>query len=157
MNLRPVDVTGTALQPQGVSLRAAVLSVGSELLLGDLTDTNATWVSQRMRELGIEVRHHLAVRDDLDEFVDALLWLCERVHVVLIGGGLGPTTDDLTREAVAAAAGVDLEQRDDLEEAIIQRFASMGARMAAAEPQAGSDPPRCARASRPSGPPPGSR
>ncbi|MEX1177992.1 MAG: CinA family nicotinamide mononucleotide deamidase-related protein [Nitriliruptor sp.] len=129
MNLDPVDPDGIALQPAGVPLRAAILSVGSELLLGDLTDTNATWVSQRMRELGIEVRHHLAVRDHLDEFVDALRWLGDRVHVVLIGGGLGPTADDLTREAVAAAAEVELEHRDDLEEAIVQRFASMGARM----------------------------
>ncbi|WP_052666659.1 CinA family nicotinamide mononucleotide deamidase-related protein [Nitriliruptor alkaliphilus] len=131
MNLEHVDVTGATLQPAGVPLRAAVLSVGSELLLGDLTDTNATWISQRCRELGIEVRHHLAVRDDLDEFVDALSFLADRVHVVLIGGGLGPTSDDLTREAVAAAAGVELERHDDLEEALIQRFAEMGARMPA--------------------------
>jgi nicotinamide-nucleotide amidase len=124
-----VDPTGAALGPGGRPVRAAVLSVGSELLLGDLTDTNATWVSGRMRELGIDVLHHLAVRDDLDEFVDALRWLGERVHVVLIGGGLGPTADDLTRDAVAAAAGVDLEHREDLEEDIVQRFASMGMRM----------------------------
>lgn len=131
MNLDHVDVTGVALQPAGVPLRAAVLSVGSELLLGDLTDTNATWVSQRCRELGIEVVHHLAVRDDLDEFVEALRFLGERVHVVLIGGGLGPTSDDLTREAVAAAAGVELDHHDELEELLVQRFASMGARMPA--------------------------
>jgi nicotinamide-nucleotide amidase len=131
VNLEHVDATGATLAPAGVPLRAAVLSVGSELLLGDLTDTNATWVSGRCRELGIEVRHHLAVRDDLEEFVDALRFLAERVHVVLIGGGLGPTSDDLTREAVAAAAGVDLEHRDDLEEALIEKFASMGARMPA--------------------------
>jgi nicotinamide-nucleotide amidase len=112
------------------SPRAAVLSVGSELLLGDLTDTNATWLSQRLRELGVEVVHHLAVRDELDEFVAALRWLADRVDIVLIGGGLGPTSDDLTREAVAAAAGVPLEHRDDLEEHIVQRFAAMGRRMA---------------------------
>jgi nicotinamide-nucleotide amidase len=131
VNLDHVDVTGVALRPAGVPLRAAVLSVGSELLLGDLTDTNATWVSQRCRELGIEVVHHLAVRDRLDEFVDALRFLGERVHVVLIGGGLGPTSDDLTREAVAAAAGVELDHHDDLEEILVQKFASMGARMPA--------------------------
>ena len=123
------DVTGTVLDPTGAPLRAAVLSVGSELLLGDLSDTNATWLSQRLHELGIEVRHHLAVRDDVDEFVAALHWLGDQVHVVLIGGGLGPTQDDLTREAVAAAAGLALEHRDDLEEEIRGRFASMGRRM----------------------------
>jgi nicotinamide-nucleotide amidase len=129
VNTELVDAGGVTLRPEGVPLRAAVLSVGSELLLGDLTDSNATWISQRCRELGVEVRHHLAVRDDLDEFVTALEFLGQHVHVVVIGGGLGPTADDLTREAVAAAAGVELEQRDDLEETLIERFASMGARM----------------------------
>jgi nicotinamide-nucleotide amidase len=109
-------------------VRAAVLSVGSELLLGDLTDTNATWVSQRLRELGVEVLHHLAVRDDLDQLVEALGWLAARVHLVVVGGGLGPTMDDLTREAVAAAAGVPLEARADLEELLERRFAKAGRR-----------------------------
>ncbi len=113
-------------------LRAGILSVGSELLLGDLTDTNATWISQRLRELGVEVHHHLAARDELDELVEALNWLAARAELVVIGGGLGPTRDDLTREAVAAAAGVGLEHRDDLEEEIRQRFAAMGRRMAPA-------------------------
>ena len=108
-------------QPQD-RLSAAVLSVGSELLLGDLTDTNATWLSQRLRELGVEVVHHLAVRDDLEQFVSALRWLTERAHLVIVGGGLGPTVDDLTREAIAAAAEVPLETRDELVELIAERF-----------------------------------
>jgi nicotinamide-nucleotide amidase len=116
--------------PATPATRAAVLSVGSELLLGDLTDTNATWISRRLRELGIEVVHHLAVGDVLDEFVSALTWLTQRVDVVVIGGGLGPTADDLTREAVAAAAGVELEHREDLADLIAERFAGMGRRMA---------------------------
>ena len=61
----------------------------------------------------------------------AMRWLAERNDVLLIGGGLGPTHDDLTREAVAEVAGVPLESRADLEEEIIQRFAAMGARMPA--------------------------
>jgi nicotinamide-nucleotide amidase len=80
-------------------VRAAVLSVGSELLLGDLTDTNATWLSARLRELGVDVVHHLAVRDDLDEFVVARCAGSRRAGLVVVGGGLGPTSDDLTREA----------------------------------------------------------
>lgn len=110
--------------------RAAVLSVGSELLLGDLTDTNATWMSVRLKERGVEVVHHLAVGDDLDAIVAALRWLAERADLVVVGGGLGPTSDDLTREAVAAAAGLDLEHREDLEEAILARFVAMGRSMA---------------------------
>ena len=125
-------VDGVTIRRAGQPTRAAVLSVGSELLLGDLTDTNATWISRRLKEQGVEVVHHLAVRDDLDEFVSALDWLAGRVHLVLIGGGLGPTSDDLTREAVAATAGVPLERRDDLAEEIARRFAAMDRPMAPA-------------------------
>lgn len=107
-----------------------MLSIGSELLLGDLTDTNATWVSARLRERGVEVVHHLAARDDVTEIVAALRWLAERVDLIIVGGGLGPTSDDLTRDAVAAALDVPLELRDDIEEAIIERFARMGRTMA---------------------------
>lgn len=115
---------------EGEAVLAAVLSVGSELLLGDLTDTNATWVSRQLTRLGVDVVHHVAVRDDLDEFGAALRWLAARVNVVIIGGGLGPTVDDLTREAVAAAAGVELEYRADLEATIRERFAALGRPMA---------------------------
>jgi nicotinamide-nucleotide amidase len=116
--------------PRPARPRAAVLSVGSELLLGDLTDTNATWMSVRLKERGAAVVHHLAVGDELDAIVDALRWLADRVDLVIVGGGLGPTSDDLTREAVAAAAGLPLEHREDLEEAILARFVAMGRSMA---------------------------
>ncbi len=128
--MTPGTLDGVSFRTAEQPLRAAVLSVGSELLLGDLTDSNATWLSLRLREFGVEVLHHLAVRDDLDEFVASLRWLTERVELVIVGGGLGPTVDDLTREAVALAAGVDNEHHDDLEEEIAARFASMGRTMA---------------------------
>lgn len=128
--MTPGTLEGVSFRTAEQPLRAAVLSVGSELLLGDLTDSNATWLSLRLREFGVEVLHHLAVRDDLDEFVDSLRWLTERVGLVIVGGGLGPTVDDLTREAVALAAGVDNEHHADLEEEIAARFASMGRSMA---------------------------
>lgn len=111
-------------------MNAAVLSVGSELLLGDLTDSNATWISARLRERGVRVVHHLAVADDVDAIVGSLRWLAARADLVVVGGGLGPTSDDLTREAVAAALGADLELREDLEEAIVARFAALGRPMA---------------------------
>ena len=103
-----------------------MLSIGSELLLGDLTDSNATWVSARLRERGIDVIRHLAARDDVEEIVTALHWLAGQVDLIVVGGGLGPTSDDLTRDAVAAALDVPLELREDLEEAIIERFVRMG-------------------------------
>ncbi|MGA1078210.1 MAG: molybdopterin-binding protein, partial [Nitriliruptoraceae bacterium] len=85
--------------------RAAVLSVGSELLLGDLTDTNATWMSVRLKERGVEVVHHLAVGDDLEAIVAALRWLAERADLVVGGGGGGAPAAARTRAAGAAAAG----------------------------------------------------
>lgn len=128
--MTPGTFDGVRFRADGQPLRAAVLSVGSELLLGDLTDSNATWLSLRLRELGVEVIHHLAVRDDLDEFVDSLQWLAARTELVIVGGGLGPTVDDLTREAVAVAAGVVNEHHPDLEAQIAARFASMDRPMA---------------------------
>ena len=111
-------------------LRAAVLSVGSELLLGDLTDSNATWISARLKERGVEVVRHVAAGDDIAAIGDALRWLAERCELIIVGGGLGPTSDDLTRDAVAAALGVPLELREDLEDAIVARFATLGRSMA---------------------------
>ena len=111
-------------------LRAAVLSVGSELLLGDLTDSNATWISARLRERGVDVVRHVAAPDDVASIVEALRWLATQCDLILVGGGLGPTSDDLTREAVAAALDVPLELREELEDAIVERFARMGRPMA---------------------------
>lgn len=108
---------------------AALCSVGTELLLGDLVDTNAAWLSQRLTEVGVRVTSHLALGDAIDELETGLRWLIDHNDLVVVGGGLGPTTDDLTREAVAQAAGVTLEHRDDLAETIIQAFASRGRRM----------------------------
>jgi nicotinamide-nucleotide amidase len=107
-------------------IRAGMLSVGSELLLGDLTDTNATWVSRRLTALGIDVVHHVAARDVLGELVDAIHWLVDRVDVVVVGGGLGPTGDDLTRESIAAATGAPLERHPEIEDRLRARFVSMG-------------------------------
>lgn len=114
----------------GRRLRAAVLSVGSELLLGDLTDSNATWISTRLKENGVDVVRHVATGDDIERIVEALRWLAGQCDLIVVGGGLGPTSDDLTRDAVAAALGVPLEHHEELEEAIIARFVAMGRPMA---------------------------
>lgn len=109
----------------GTRLRGAVVSVGTEVLGGDQVDTNAGWVARRLRTLGVAPRLTLAVSDDLDELVDALELAMARADVVVVGGGLGPTSDDRTRQAVARAAGVELERRDDLVEAIESRWAQL--------------------------------
>jgi nicotinamide-nucleotide amidase len=103
----PVDASAS---PSSVG--AYVLTVGDELLAGDITDTNLVHFARRCRALGIELRHASTVRDRIDEIAAAVTSAAAGAQVCLISGGLGPTSDDLTAEAVALAAGVPL-QRDD--------------------------------------------
>jgi nicotinamide-nucleotide amidase len=106
-----------------------ILAVGTELVVGDQVDTNSAWLSQQVVQVGGDPVLHVAAPDDLDRLVDALRYLVRTCDAVIVGGGLGPTPDDLTREAVARVAAVDLEHRDDLEEAIRARFDQLRARM----------------------------
>lgn len=87
---------------------AEIISIGDELTSGQRLDTNSQWLSQRLGELGIAVAYHTTVRDDLDDNISAFRNAIERADVVVATGGLGPTADDLTREALAATAGVNL-------------------------------------------------
>ena len=112
-----------------------ILAVGTELVVGDQIDTNSAWLSQRVRELGADPVLHVAAPDDLDRLADALRWLVRTCDAVIVGGGLGPTPDDLTREAIARVAAVELEHRDDLEEAIRARFDQFRSRMGASNLQ----------------------
>ena len=89
----------------------------------------------RVRELGGDPILHVTAPDDLPELVAALRYLVDHCDAVLVGGGLGPTPDDLTREAIADLAGVELEHRDDLEDAIRARFEQFRSRMGASNLQ----------------------
>lgn len=87
---------------------AEIIAVGSELTSGQGLDTNSRWISRRLADLGIAVRAHATIGDDLAANVEAFRLAVERSGLVLVSGGLGPTQDDLTREALAKAAGVGL-------------------------------------------------
>jgi nicotinamide-nucleotide amidase len=89
-------------------MRAEIISIGSELTSGQNLDTNSQWLSQRLAEIGIAVGWHTTVADDLEANVEAFRIAANRAGLVLASGGLGPTQDDLTREALARAAGVEL-------------------------------------------------
>src|SRR3954453_17674518 len=89
-------------------MKAEILSIGSELTSGQNLDTNCQWLSQRLAGIGIVVGWHTTVADDLDANVEAFRIAPGRAPLVLITGGRGPTQDDLTREALARAAGVEL-------------------------------------------------
>lgn len=95
-------------------MRAELVAVGSELLLGDAVDTNSAWISARLAEVGVDVHRHVTVGDNIARMVDVIGEAVARADAVVVTGGLGPTQDDLTRVAVARVAGVDLERRDDL-------------------------------------------
>lgn len=95
-------------------MKVGICSVGAELLSGEVTDTNAAWLAQRIHESGCQVAATLIIGDDRQRLLDAFAWLGERCDVLVVGGGLGPTADDLTRYAVAEFAGVELERRTEL-------------------------------------------
>jgi nicotinamide-nucleotide amidase len=96
---------------------AAVLSIGDELTLGQTLDTNTKWLAARLLDLGVRTVEHRTVADDLDQQRDAITDLAARVDLLISTGGLGPTEDDITREALAAALGERLvEDADALEE-----------------------------------------
>ena len=89
-------------------ITAGIVSVGDEIVSGQIADTNAAWLSQRLGDLGVAVVGHAAARDVQAEIADALKRAAKQADVVVVSGGIGPTHDDLTREAAAEAAGVDL-------------------------------------------------
>src|SRR5436190_11315899 len=103
-------------------MRAEILSIGSELTSGQNLDTNSQWLSQRLAEIGIPVGWHTTVADDLEANVEAFQIAARRAGLVLATGGLGPTQDDLTREALARAAGVELVFHPESFEQIRQMF-----------------------------------
>ena len=94
-------------------MHVAVLSVGDELLAGDTQNTNATWLGERLVERGATVARGVVVPDEIEEIADTISRLHERYDAVLVTGGLGPTHDDLTMDAVAQAFDRDLEIDDD--------------------------------------------
>src|SRR5438270_9686874 len=110
-------------------MKAEILAIGSELTSGQNLDTNSAWLSRRLAEVGIPVGWHTTVADDLDDNVAAFRIAAGRAGLVLITGGLGPTQDDLTREALARLAGVELVFHEPSFAQIQQMFASRGRTM----------------------------
>jgi nicotinamide-nucleotide amidase len=89
-------------------MRAEIIAIGTELTTGQKLDTNSQWLSLQLADLGVPVHYHTTVADDLAANVDILRIAVNRADIVLVTGGLGPTLDDLTREALAQLAGVEL-------------------------------------------------
>ena len=104
-------------------MKAEILSIGSELTSGQNLDTNSQWLSRRLAETGIAVGWHTTVADDLNDNVEAFRIASRRARLVIATGGLGPTQDDLTREALGQAAGAELVLHEESLEWIQKIFA----------------------------------
>jgi nicotinamide-nucleotide amidase len=110
-------------------MRAEIVTTGTELLLGQIDDTNATYLARQLRDLGIDVYYRTTVGDNEMRIAQALEQALGRADVVITSGGLGPTVDDVTREAVARATGRPLVLYPDLLAQIESFFARFGSPM----------------------------
>jgi nicotinamide-nucleotide amidase len=104
-------------------MHAEILAIGDEITSGQLLDTNSQWLSQRLDELGVRVLFHSTVGDELEPCADVFRLAIGRADLIVATGGLGPTADDLTREALARAAGRELQLDSDALEQIRAMFA----------------------------------
>jgi molybdenum cofactor synthesis domain-containing protein len=105
-----------------VSGTAAILTIGNEIVSGDVTNTNASWLARRLAPLGVSVRLAAALPDEIGVVADFVRIEAPRVDFLLVTGGLGGTPDDLTREAVAAAFGVPQEEVPEVAADLRERF-----------------------------------
>ncbi len=110
-------------------MRVEIVGVGTELLLGQIANTNAQWMSERLAEIGVDVFHHQVVGDNVERIAEALRLGLSRADVVIATGGLGPTQDDVTRDAVAVVVGAELVRHPKIEEMLREKFARIGREM----------------------------
>ena len=105
---------------------AEIISIGSELLLGQIVDTNATWMAQWLTEIGVNLYRKSVVGDNKARMFDVINQALERSDIVICGGGLGPTQDDITREVIAKVTHRKLILDKDLLNTIDTMFRSRG-------------------------------
>jgi len=126
-------------------VRCEIIGVGTELLLGQIVNTNAAWIGQRLADVGWDCLRHTVVGDNEGRIADTVREALGRADAVILTGGLGPTQDDVTREALAAVAGVRLVRQPELEQWLRDRFAGMGVRRMAEMNLRQADVPEGAR------------
>ncbi len=142
---RCLPVPRSLLPPPLSCMRAEIIAIGDELTSGQRLDTNSSWLSERLNELGIPVAFHTTVGDELETNVAAFRTAIDRADVVVSTGGLGPTADDLTREAIAIAAGVELIH----DNAALEQIRSLFARRSRPMPEQNVRQAQFPRGSRP--------
>ena len=111
-------------------MHAELVMIGTELLLGEIVDTNANKLAKALRDIGLDLLYKTTVGDNEERITEVLDLALDRSDVVLTSGGIGPTVDDITRQAVANATGRKLVYSTELEAQIAERFRSFGREMA---------------------------
>jgi nicotinamide-nucleotide amidase len=109
-------------------VRVEILAVGTELLLGQITNTNARWMSESLAGIGADVLYHQVVGDNLERIVEAIRLASARADVVIVTGGLGPTQDDITRDALAVTMDAPMVRHAELEDLLREKFRAFGRR-----------------------------
>jgi len=111
---------------QPTPLSAEIITTGTEILLGDIVDTNAAWIAQQVREVGVNLYYKTTVGDNEPRIRGVLEMALARSDILLVTGGLGPTADDITRDAIANATGHKLVRDEGIVEKLRERFARWG-------------------------------
>ncbi len=125
----PSAQSRSADSPQGTPLSAEIVTTGTEILLGEIVDTNAAWIAQQLREAGINLYYKTTVGDNEPRLRGVIELGLSRSDVILVTGGLGPTADDITRQAIANATGRPLVLHEGALAALQERFARLGVPM----------------------------
>jgi nicotinamide-nucleotide amidase len=110
-------------------MRAEIVGIGTEILLGQIANTNAQHISQRLADIGVDVLNHQVVGDNVGRIAAAIELAMSRADIVILTGGLGPTGDDITREGIAEAFGVKLERQQEIEVFLREKFERLGREM----------------------------
>jgi|TARA_B110000902_G_scaffold38330_1_gene40724 nicotinamide-nucleotide amidase len=134
---------------------AEIISIGDELLYGQTLDTNAHWISHKLDEYNIKVFQRTTIGDDADQILNAFATAAERVDIVLITGGLGPTKDDLTKPLLAKYFGVGMVHHEEVLRDITLLFAKASREVTALNAQQADLPANCEKITNPVGTAPG--
>jgi len=105
---------------------AEIITIGTEILLGEIVDTNTRYIARTLRGLGVDLYRTITIGDNAERIASAIRESMQHAEIVITTGGLGPTVDDPTREAVAMAAGVETEFREDLWQQVVENIGRYG-------------------------------
>ena len=106
-------------------MKCEVISIGDELLIGQTVNTNASWIGEKLNNLGFNISHGAIISDNKDDIISALNNAANRSDVIIITGGLGPTKDDITKHTLTEYFNTSLELNKDIESKIIAYFKSV--------------------------------